>query len=43
LSAYLTAEDLATLNAFMNNSSVSKNGETLTVKINNSTQSLTNT
>lgn len=43
LSAYLTAEDLATLNAFMNNSSVSKSGETLTVKINNSTQSLTNT
>lgn len=43
LSAYLTAEDLATLNAFMNNSSVSKDGETLTVEINGSTQSLTNT
>lgn len=43
LSAYLTAEDLTTLNNFMNNSSVSKDGETLTVKINNSTQSLTNT
>ena len=43
LSAYLTAEDLAALNDFMNNSSVSKSGETLTVKINNSTQSLTNT
>ena len=43
LSTYLTAEDLATLNAFMNNSSVNKDGETLTVKINGSTQSLTNT
>ena len=47
LSGYATkksVDDLTTaVNSHVNNSSVSKDGETLTVKINNTSQSLTNT
>ena len=43
LSKYLTAEDLASINNFINNSSVSKTGETLTVKMGGNSESITNT